>query len=394
MIFEESSDSEEESNVGWAFPQRSQTKDPDPGPRESGENGLLQVQPAARFLSRSTPVLNVSDTDSDHSRSVSPRPTSLDVGDRPDSLSSGESTPIEIRRRSTLDAEFPLVSSLHRGSGEIAAWVHQRSRELSVEREESPQPGADRDSAIENKLLYLMVARCIAFPFSAKHQLETSPLKQKMDATCYSKVCLTLQSCLDGDKFDKIKSEIFLSYPEQKCVRNQHFLMCVEDFMDSVLQRDDVSEMCKNGKFSAKELDNIFRVLAIKHLTEMNKAPVSLQHFNQSMQDSEELQLWCNTFRKLVEQSSRTSQGHSSSPMTPLGNGSGSAAPSQDMLYKLFQGILTIKPVVHQDIYRICQVSEGREGGREGGRGREGRGGREGGGGRGEGGRECFSMDC
>lgn len=277
-------------------------------------------------------------------------------------MSSGGSSSPEFRSVNTLDPDFPRASggrniAYRRASEEIAAWIQRR--EVSMEREETPQPMDDHAAAVamENKLLYLMVTRCIAYPFNAKHQLETSPLKQKLNLVRYNKVCQTLQSCVDGNQFDKIKSDIFLSYPEQRCVKNRHFVLCVEEYMNLVLQRDDVSEMCRNGKFSAKELDTIFRVLAMKRLTEMNRPPPGLQHYHQSVQDSEELQLWCNTFRKLVEQSSRTSHGLPNSPMTPIGNGQGSAAPSQDMLYKLFQVILNVKPILHQGICRICQVS-------------------------------------
>ncbi len=384
MIFDQITDSEgEEEDVGSLeltlpkYDVRRGSRDnivADDAQYKSSGSGLLKVQ-ATGSLSRSAPALNFNDTDSDsdNSRSASPRPNFLLVGDPADSFSSVASSVSGARHANAVDTEFPRVASgldipYRRASEDIAAWVHAEVRD---EREETPQPMDDHASALamENKLLYLMVARCISYSFNAKHQLETSPLKKKLNLVRYNRICQILQLCLEGNQFDKIKSEVFLSYSEQMCLKNKHFLVCVEDYVGTVLQRDDVSEMCRNGKFSAKELDTVFRVLAMKHLAEINKPPPTLQ---KPLHDGDELQLWCNTFRKLVEQSSRSSLAHPSSPMTPIGNGNGSAAPSQDMLYKMFQRILNIKPVVHQDIYRICQVSEWRE--RKGGgvHGREG----------------------
>ena len=53
---------------------------------------------------------------------------------------------------------------------------------------------------LENKQLYLMLARCISFPFNAKYQLETSPPHQKLNATSFKQIRSVLESLRDGTR--------------------------------------------------------------------------------------------------------------------------------------------------------------------------------------------------
>ena len=235
---------------------------------------------------------------------------------------------------------------------------------------------SDNDSAEEadyviheRKLLYLMVARCIAYPFNAKYQLETAPPKPKLNEGRFQGVLDILEVCRGQDWETLARSAISLSPTESKCARNEKFLNCLDWYMDNVLGREDVVAMSHSGSFSVKELESVFKVLAMKHI---------MYTSNQLDVDSSELHAWCSTFRKLVEHGARTtsrwvppsSGGRSVSPGdTGGGGGAGGTGPNREKLYKLFQRILNIKSIEHQILYRVCQVS-GRGRGR--GRGREG----------------------
>ena len=200
---------------------------------------------------------------------------------------------------------------------------------------------------VENKILYLMVARCIAYPFNAKHQLETSPPPQKLNEHRYLQICSVLKSIVDG-KHDWYQ-ETMLTPVEQRFSRDEQFLECVEWYIENVLKRNDVIQKCHTGGFSVKELEYIFKVCATKKLS----------YSSDKQLDTTELQIWNNTFRKLVEQSYRVGAG--TSPATSQSPTGFSAAvsrpvPNADKLYKLFQKVLGIKSVEHKVLYRACRV--------------------------------------
>ena len=48
--------------------------------------------------------------------------------------------------------------------------------------------------------------------------------------------------------------------------RDQGFLTCLQWFVDTVGERQDVEEMCNDGRFSVKELENIFSIRAKKQV--------------------------------------------------------------------------------------------------------------------------------
>ena len=205
----------------------------------------------------------------------------------------------------------------------------------------------------ERKLLYLMVARCIAYPFNAKYQLETAPPKPKLNQDRFRGVIAILDTCRNLDWGTLSQSAISLNSAENKCLRSEKFLNCLDWYMDNVLARDDVVAMSNNGSFSAKELESIFKVLATKHIMYTN---------NQLDVDAAELQVWCGTFRKLVEHGARATLR--SGPLLAgarvlgsNGGGGGGTGPNREKLYKLFQRILNMKSIEHQILYRVCQVS-------------------------------------
>lgn len=200
----------------------------------------------------------------------------------------------------------------------------------------------------EKKLLYLMVARCIAYPFNAKYQLETAPPKPKLNEERFKAIVELLDSCRnqDWDKFTP--AALSINNSETKCLRSEKFLNCLDWYMDNVLGRDDVITMSKNGSFSVKELESIFKVLATKHIMYTSK---------ELDVDSSELHIWCSTFRKLVEHGARGIRSGYSGARGLSPNENSGTGPNREKLYKLFQKILNIKSIEHQILYRACQVS-------------------------------------
>lgn len=206
----------------------------------------------------------------------------------------------------------------------------------------------------ERKLLYLMVARCIAYPFNAKYQLETAPPKPKLNEARFKGIVDILETCRNQEWETVTRSAVSLSQAENKCLRSEKFLNCLDWYMDNVLARDDVVSMSHGGSFSVKELESIFKVLATKHIMYTN---------TQLDVDSSELHTWCSTFRKLVEHGARTTLRGTRVP-SPAGGGGGGGGgggtgPNREKLYKLFQKILNIKSIEHQILYRVCQVWQG-----------------------------------
>jgi hypothetical protein len=205
----------------------------------------------------------------------------------------------------------------------------------------------------ERKLLYLMVARCIAYPFNAKYQLETAPPKPKLNEARFTGIVDILETCRNQDWETIAKSAISISAAENKCLRGEKFLNCLDWYLDNVLARSDVVSMSHSGSFSVKELESIFKVLATKHIMYTSSALDV---------DSTELHTWCSTFRKLVEHGARTtlrgtrvpSPGGASGAVG--GAGGGGTGPNRENLYKLFQKILNIKRIEHQVLYRVCQL--------------------------------------
>ena len=204
----------------------------------------------------------------------------------------------------------------------------------------------------ERKLLYLMVARCIAYPFNAKYQLETAPPKPKLNEARFTGIVDILETCRNQDWEIIAKSAVSITPAESKCLRGEKFLNCLDWYMDNVLARSDVVSMSKNGSFSVKELESIFKVLATKHI---------MYTSNALDVDSTELHMWCSTFRKLVEHGARTTLRGARAPSPGSaagggGGGGGGTGPNRENLYKLFQKILNIKRIEHQVLYRACQV--------------------------------------
>lgn len=211
--------------------------------------------------------------------------------------------------------------------------------------EYTPPPKEEDNEDLERKKLYLLVARCIAYPFNAKYQIETTPPRVKFSRERFILLCRTLRASVEDFGGEQAwEHEAKLTTQEQDVMSNQRFNLCVRWMIDVVLVRPEVVEICYNGGFSVKELESIFKV----------KATIVLSEGKQETSTSE-VTLWCNTFRKIMEKCSGGCFDRSIAQRQKSIAGSVGMV-NQDKLYKVFQAILKIRSIEHQVLYRECQV--------------------------------------
>ena len=163
------------------------------------------------------------------------------------------------RRNLSADSDILIVS---RASQLIDdEWMKVDIRNESIATEDD----LEAVEAFQRKQLYLLVARCISYAFNTKHQIETSPPKQKLNAERYRLITHVLDLILSGERCRS--QETFLTHQEQVTSRDQGFLTCLQWFFDTLSERQDVKQMCVDGQFSVKELESIFSARAKKQVT-------------------------------------------------------------------------------------------------------------------------------
>ncbi|XP_064386073.1 calcium-dependent secretion activator 2-like isoform X3 [Halichondria panicea] len=306
------------------------------------------AQQRAKFKAgRDVPSVNVETVDFDPMTSIS----SLRSGRAP----SRSPSPAPLDRESSgsiasLDSEFVIVGNTRRASSTIAKW---RPLDQGSSIDEEIEEGAVADSLMksdnfERSQIYLLLARCISYPFTARYQLENSPPKQKLTEEKLGMIVRTLKSVSAGEKVRS--QDNALTALEQRLCKQEQFVLCVQWYAEVVLSRNDVVNVCTQGSFSAKELVYIFKVRALKHLTYSSPTRTL---------NPEDLQLWVNTFRKLVERVSRAFSDHT--PLNSEPNPGDAGAPNADKLYKLFQKILKLRNIEHQILYKECQLGNPEE---------------------------------
>ena len=131
-------------------------------------------------------------------------------------------------------------------------------------------PGAGVDSleaaeAFQRKQLYLLVSRCISYAFNTKHQIETSPPKQKLNLERFRQIKRMLTIIQSGERHRS--HDTFLTHQEQVTLHDQGFLTCLNWFVDILNLRTEIEEMCVDGRFSVKELESIFSARAKKQVS-------------------------------------------------------------------------------------------------------------------------------
>ena len=262
-----------------------------------------------------------------HSSLVDSLPTPLSPTERP------------IRR--VADGEFARVkiaNELFHGSSKSLASLHSSMDSFDVH--ESPlveSLSVDDD----DRMLYLLCARCIAFPFTAKYQLENVPPIPKLNAVALDKLRTALDECAEGGT---VGDEAELTSWENKYAQSATFRASLRWYIANVLDSRCVRELCSRGGLSCRELENIFEAHVRTHVTERSQ--------------ENETRYFTSTFAKLVESGSQLP--HISYVLqTPVVGGSALSTADQEKLYTTFQKILNVSASKHKTLSRICQVRRG-----------------------------------
>ena len=204
------------------------------------------------------------------------------------------------------------------------------------------------------KQLYLLVARCIAFPFNAKFQMETSHSKPRLSKNSYNNICEALDMCVKHDK--DLVQYLILTGNEQKSIRNVEFTKSVQWYLDNILLRDDVKNACHKGCLSTKEIEHIFEIAIARKFRESvllsDDSPGGRLH--KKPENDPRFHAWVSTFTKLVElgyQKSLTEKEKKkvAKEMSTF---------HKDQLYTMFQSILGITRSEHQALFRACHVND------------------------------------
>ena len=223
----------------------------------------------------------------------------------------------------------------------------------SVEDELDVDPSV---ASIQVKQLYLMVARCIAYPFNAKLHVETAPPKPKLNEVMYDSICAVLKGCIEQDK--SVLQDLILTNSEMKCIRNKDFQNMVEWYFNRIMLTEDIKVICLRGCFSTKELENIFRVTTSKRFREKllsSGMASATENLTKRIEGDQNFQVWTNTFGKLVEQGRQNSM--TSKQKKELNRHTSIQTGNKEEMYRMFQDILKVSRKDHQSLAQTCQVS-------------------------------------
>ena len=239
-----------------------------------------------------------------------------------------------------------------RTSEAVAKWRSQRWESVDSFSSDDDQE-THENTPLLNKQLYLLVARCIAYPFNSRFQIETAPPKPRLSNESYLKICDVLQAAINVDK--TLQQHLILNGNELKTIVNADFLERVEWYLNNILTRDDVRVACVSGNFSIKELENVFRVSICQKFRskfEGGGGGGGDKVMNKKVESDPKFQIWVCTFVKLIEHGSQSVMSEKE-----LRQINKQMSLEKQELYSMFQNILGVAKSDHQALFRTCHVS-------------------------------------
>ncbi|XP_065909402.1 calcium-dependent secretion activator 2-like isoform X2 [Dysidea avara] len=184
--------------------------------------------------------------------------------------------------------------------------------------------------------LYLLLLRCIAYPFNPYSQPTTTVFPMRLTKSSYRAIC------------DKIA--VALTDPTTEA----EFCSCLKWYYKVVLNRNDVIIRATNGEFSLRELRHIFKIHAHRHLCKAGKDSIE-----------ESLHSCLSHFDELLDIDSRewfSSRRASTLPRVGLiKNPANNPIMNTDSFYRMFQEILKISPIDHHAIVTEYQINNREE---------------------------------
>ena len=202
------------------------------------------------------------------------------------------------------------------------------SSDYSSDKTHSVQQQRNEQEEKNRYRLYLLVLRCIAYPFNLYKHSSTPVLPMRLTKSSYRAI------------FDKIASCV--TDPETE----ENFCCCLKWYYKSILNRQDVITRATSGEFSLRELRYAFKVHAHRHLCRMkNDTSDSIE---------ETLHSWLSQFDVLFKVDSHewfSKRRASTLPRVGLPkNPKGNTTMNPDSFYRMFQEILGISPIEHHAI--------------------------------------------
>lgn len=182
--------------------------------------------------------------------------------------------------------------------------------------------------------LYLLVLRCIAYPFNPYSQptIDTV-LPIRLTKSSYRAICDKIAAALTDPATDA------------------EFCSCLKWYYKVVLNRSDVITRATNGEFSLRELRHIFKIHAHRHLRKITADSVEeslhcvLSHFDELLDiDSRE---WFSCRR--------------ASTLPRAKNPVNNLTANTNSFYRMFQEILKVSPIDHHAIVTEYQINNKEE---------------------------------
>lgn len=190
--------------------------------------------------------------------------------------------------------------------------------------------------------LYLLVLRCIAYPFNVCTQTSTTVLPMRLTKSSYRAICDKAATCVIDTETE------------------ENFCVCLKWYYKSILNRKDVVTRATSGEISLRELRYVFKVHAHRHLCRINN--------DTSDSIEETLHSWLSQFDMLFEVDSHEWFSKRRASTLPRGGGlikstspENSTVMNPDSFYRMFQEILGVSPIEHHAIITEYQINNREE---------------------------------
>lgn len=188
--------------------------------------------------------------------------------------------------------------------------------------------------------LYLLVLRCIAYPFNIYTQSVPTVLPMRLTKSLYRAICDKAATCITDPETEK------------------NFCFCLKWYYKSILNRQDVVTRATSGELSLRELRYVFKVHAHRHLCRVNS--------DTSDSIEETLHSWLSQFDVLFKVDSHEWFSRRRASTLPRTDGFIKSPGSRttmnpDSFYRMFQEILGISPIEHHAIITEYQINSREE---------------------------------
>lgn len=283
-------------------------------------------------------------------------PCSSDDEDKPEDATSSTSSADHARVISspsqaalTLEANFDAQST-HSGRSGFEGYFQQQpqspsdsSRRISeaflLPSQPYPDSGPTIDSEEEERRsllqLFVLVARCIAYPFVTKQNADKVPI-HGVRAT--EEVLLQLRERFEAFLEGRTRLGGSVDVAVQEAMRI---------YYETVLMNQDVAGLIKAGGWKLDDFTGVFsamlpRMLANLELDEETESRVKT--------------VWLQRFSALSRGETGLSHQDASSSSLNIATQSAEMLLTPEQLYEVFQGVLGVKRFEHQILFNQCQV--------------------------------------